>query len=203
MITIRNIHLKNGQKSILNIDEITLEPRKKYIVLGGNGTGKTLLLKQIHTKKRENLIFDATYSGKTRIKTVLIEHEPALISEKTVWQNLIFGVPKLNDTKKLEIKSIAEKIELSSYLDESVERICFSNKKLVEIVRAIAISPSLLLIDDLNKYFDDISFIKGVGLLQFAATRGSIVLCSSSEVLVGFENSFVIQDGILISNNPS
>lgn len=198
MITIRNINLKNKKQTILKFDEYTFDNKKKYVILGENGSGKTFLLRYLHQNKNKNISVGIS-SNKFKRTTVLIEHETRLMSGLSVWKNVIMGIPKLTKEKQYFVTKLCKQFELSSYFKDSIKNISFSKQKLIELIRAITIAPHLLLIDDFDKYFDEITSIQATALLQLAVAQDIIIICTASESQMGFDETLVIQQKKLYS----
>ena len=190
MLKIKKFELKKQKETILSIPEILLEDKYKNLVLGPNDKGKSALLNCIHSGE----CVEPFKNKEKRVPSVLIDYHDGLFNELSMWKNLCFGIPKLTETKKNLIKTLAEKVELDKYMSKKVAFLSFSNKKLVELIRATAIMPLLILIDDLDKYFDDINLIKAISILTFASNNGSIILASSGRKIFGFDKSFIIKN---------
>ncbi len=193
MIKIRELELKKTNKVVLTVPQITLENQNKYLILGPNNTGKSVFLSYIHSGE----CLEIDKGKEKRVRSVLIDCQNNLFDDKTVWENLCVGVNKPTATKKSLIKTLLGKVNLDNYLNNKAGTLCYSHKKLVEIIRATAINPLLILVDDLDKYFDDLNVIKAAGILSFATQEGATVIASSGRKLFGFEQNFIIKEGNL------
>ncbi len=193
MMKIKELELKKKDKVVLSVPQITLERQGKYLVLGPNNTGKSVFLENIHSGK----CLELETGKEKRVRSVLIDCQNNLFDEKTLWDNLCVGVNKPTATKKNLLKTLVEKVNLDHQLNNKTSTLCYSHKKLVEIIRATAINPFLILIDDFDKYFDDLNLIKAGSILSFAAQEGSTVIVSSGRKLFGFEQNFIIKKGTL------
>ena len=198
MLTIHNLALKSNKQTILDVKDLTLDFQKKYLLLGENSSGKSLFLNTLHINKGKNIAFTNLNEAKNRRLTILIEQKINLLENLSVWKNLQMGIPKINKEIKSSLTNLCKQVELTGYFNEKTCKLSFSNQKLIELIRAIVIAPALLLIDDFDKYFDDIVGIEAIALLALAVSRGVIVLCTSSQTQIGFDETLVIQDGKIL-----
>ena len=190
MIKIKELELKKKSQIVLDVPPITLEKQKKYLILGPNNTGKTVFLNYVHSGN----CLEFEKSKTKRVRSVLIDCQNNLFDDKSVWANLCVGTDKPTATKKNLLKTLAQKVELEHELGSKTGLLCYSHKKLVELIRATAINPLLILIDDFDKFFDDVNLIKAVGILSFAAQEGATIIASSGRKLFGFEKNFIIKE---------
>jgi len=197
MISIKKLNLQKDKKTVLSIDSIDLFPGKKYVVLGPNGSGKSFLLSNLHSTKK--VIYPE--DKKNRVKSILINNYFALFDDITVWDNLIFGIKKLSKTKKEILISLTKKIGLFKFLEIKTKLLPSSYGKLVELTRAVFISPYLLLIDDIDKYFDDSLNLKALNLLFFACQNGVTIFSASHSNQMESDKVFVIRNQRLTSQS--
>ncbi len=190
MIKIKELELKTKNQLVLDVPQITLEKQGKYLILGPNNTGKSVFLRYVHSG--ECLEFEK--SKEKKVRSVLIDCQNNLFDDKSVWANLCVGTDKPTATKKNMLKTLAQKVELENLLHTKTGLLCYSHKKLVELIRATAINPLLILIDDLDKYFDSVNLIKAIGILSFATQEGATIVASSGHKLFGFEKNFIIKE---------
>jgi hypothetical protein len=73
-----------------------------------------------------------------------------------------------------------------------------STLKMVELIRAAIQLPYIILIDDLDMYFDDIKLNQMMGIFEYATNNGSCILATTKQRLDNFELNFRIQKGILV-----
>ncbi len=120
-----------------------------------------------------------------------------MFAEKTVWENLCVGIARPTAAKKNLLKTLAERVGLGNQLPSKAMLLCNSDKKLVELIRATAINPFLILVDDLDKFFDEINILKAISILSLAAQEGATIIASATDKISNFKRNFVIKAGKL------
>ena len=148
------------KKEVLAEIDIFVDSKKTYGLLGPNGAGKTTLFSILaglikpsdgeiffDTKNVNNLNFEK----RSEYGVIYLPQEPSVFRELTVEENLkaAFEAKKY---KKLEIKNKILEILEEFNLKEISKQKCISlsggQRRRVEIARAIALSPKLILLDE-------------------------------------------------------
>jgi phospholipid/cholesterol/gamma-HCH transport system ATP-binding protein len=124
MIEIRNLHKSFGAKHVLTGVNLRVEKGESMVVIGGSGSGKSVLLKHIIgilkpdegniliddidiTSLKENELYEV------RKKFGMLFQMSALFDSMTVWENVGFSLLRHKKMNEKEIKSLAvEKLRL-------------------------------------------------------------------------------------------
>jgi len=202
MLSIRNFRLKIDDAELLEINKLEIKSSEKHLVLGNNNTGKSLFLKTIHGL---NLKFEGEILikekppifYKRKKKTILIETSPHLLWEEDVWKNIILPLSKVTSRQKQKIKELCKTADLFNDLKTKPEHLAFSTQKFIELIRAVIQLPYLILLDDLDCYFDEINLSKALEICNFAINAGTSILATSKTGLENFENIYRIQNKVL------
>lgn len=199
MLKISELVLNVKKENLLSIGELTIGSGELVNLIGPNQSGKSLLFKAIHGEyfsfsgeiniKEKPAIF-----YKKRKQTVLVENQSHLLYDETVWNNIILPFTKLNSHMKMKISELCIIAEIDEKLKMKVRTLSFSEQKFVEIIRAVAQLPYIVLIDDIDNFFDEINFAKALEIINFAIISGSSVFISSKKRLLGVDNIRKIQD---------
>ncbi len=148
------------EKELLAEIDIFVDSKKIYGLLGPNGAGKTTLFSVLaglikpsdgeiffDTKNVNNLNFEK----RCEYGVIYLPQEPSVFRELTVEENLKAAL-EAKKYKKLEIKSKILEILEEFNLKEISKQKCISlsggQRRRVEIARAIALSPKLILLDE-------------------------------------------------------
>lgn len=148
------------KKEVLAEIDIFVDSKKTYGLLGPNGAGKTTLFSILaglikpsdgeiffDTKNVNNLNFEK----RSEYGVIYLPQEPSVFRELTVEENLKAAL-EAKKYKKLEIKSKILEILEEFNLKEISKQKCISlsggQRRRVEIARAIALSPKLILLDE-------------------------------------------------------
>lgn len=171
MIEIVNLHKSFDANYVLRGVDLWIEKGESMVIIGGSGSGKSVLLKHIIGILRPD-------EGKILINgvdlTALKEHElyevrkkfgmlfqmSALFDSMTVWENVAFGMLRNKGMAHKEAKSIAvEKLRsvgLVGVEDLMPAELSGGMKKRVGLARAIAHEPEILLYDEPTTGLDPI-----------------------------------------------
>src|SRR5690625_278798 len=131
------------------------------VLFGPSGSGKTTILNCIAglTKMNDGCIklYDRllNQNGKILIpvqerKIGYLFQDYALFPHKTVWENIAYGMKDETDTKNL-----IERLKISHLLSRFPHEISGGEKQRVAFIRALAIKPRLLLLDEPFSALDD------------------------------------------------
>ena len=148
------------EKELLAEIDIFVDSKKIYGLLGPNGAGKTTLFSILAglIKPSEGEIFFDTknvnnlnFEKRSEYGVIYLPQEPSVFRELTVEENLKAAL-EAKKYKKLEIKSKILEILEEFNLKEISKQKCISlsggQRRRVEIARAIALSPKLILLDE-------------------------------------------------------
>ena len=181
MIDIRNISKTFGDRAVLEGISGTFKPGDTSLIIGGSGTGKSVLLKcMIGLVKPDS--GEVLYDGRNFLtgnideqKTIRREmgvlfQGSALFDSKTVLENVRFPLDMLTDQSASEKKDRAQECLLRVGLEGAGDRmpseISGGMKKRVGIARAIVLNPKYLFCDEPNSGLDPLTSIKIDQLIQ-------------------------------------
>ena len=171
-IKIRDLHKSFGQKHVLNGVDLDLYKGESLVVIGGSGTGKSVLIKCIQGL----LIPD---SGSIEIDDIEIANENpdvidsmhskmgmlfqggALFDSLTVWENVAFDLIQNRGFSKKEAKIVAIKVLRQVGLTEDIADLYPSElsggmQKRVGLARAVITRPEIIFFDEPTTGLDPI-----------------------------------------------
>lgn len=171
-IVLRDVHKRFGKKVVL--DGLTLEvPRgKSLVVIGGSGTGKSVMLKcilglirpdsgEILIDGQDSMKFGADEREQALRKFGMLFQGSALFDSLKVWENVAFGLIQGRRMARNEAKDIAlEKmgqVGLGPEVGElSPAELSGGMQKRVALARAIAAEPEIIFFDEPTTGLDPI-----------------------------------------------
>ncbi|MBI5674532.1 MAG: ABC transporter ATP-binding protein [Nitrospirae bacterium] len=171
MIELKNIHKSYGGNHVLRGVNLDIKKGESLVVIGGSGSGKSVLLKHIIglTKPDEGEVIvdsdvlsqlDEDGLNEVRKKFGMLFQSSALFDSMSVWENVGFGLKRHTDFKNKEIKDIAvEKLRMVGLVgveDEMPSELSGGMRKRVGLARAIAMEPQILLYDEPTTGLDPI-----------------------------------------------
>jgi len=171
MIEIINIHKSFDNNYVLRGVDLGIERGESMVVIGGSGSGKSVLLKHIIgiliPDEGKVLIDGVDLTAlkefelyEVRKKFGMLFQMSALFDSLSVWENVAFGILRNKSVSDREAKAIAiEKLELVGLIgaeDLMPAELSGGMKKRVGLARAIAHEPQILLYDEPTTGLDPI-----------------------------------------------
>ena len=171
-IRIRDLHKSFGPKLVLDGAELDVAEGESLVIIGGSGTGKSVLLKHVVGLLRPDsgtVEVDGTAVERLgnreitefRRKFGMAFQEGALFDSMTIWQNVAFPLQRL---KKMSHQQIDERVSecLSMVRLEGVEeklpsQLSGGMRRRVGFARAVAHSPEILLFDEPTTGIDPVT----------------------------------------------
>ena len=171
-IRIRGLRKAFGDKLVLDGVDLDVEPRTSMVVIGGSGSGKSVLLKcvlglvepdagSIEIDGRDILQMRALEREQVRAKIGMLFQAAALFDSLPVWENVAFGLLARHLCSRDEAKKRAGEVLKQVGLDPSVGELWPAElsggmQKRVGLARAIAAQPEILFFDEPTTGLDPI-----------------------------------------------
>jgi phospholipid/cholesterol/gamma-HCH transport system ATP-binding protein len=171
MIVVRDVHKSFGQNQVLRGVNLDVKCGETMVVIGGSGTGKSVLLKCIIGLLRHDrgeIYVDGQEISRLRerewnalmSKFGMVFQRDALFDSITIWENVGFGLRRHTRLSDEEIKTKAiEKLKLvglENVEDRMPAEISGGMRKRVSLARAIAMEPAIILYDEPTTGLDPI-----------------------------------------------
>jgi phospholipid/cholesterol/gamma-HCH transport system ATP-binding protein len=171
MIQIRDLHKSFAGKKVLQGVNLDIETGQTTTVIGGSGSGKSVLFKLIIglmkpdsgsiTVDDEDIV-QMTEKNLYRVvdKFGMVFQSGALFDSMTIGENLAFGIKKNKTTTPAEIQTTIDKclaeVGLSDVVHLLPAELSGGMKKRVAIARAIAKKPAIIMFDEPTTGLDPI-----------------------------------------------
>ena len=168
ILKIEKLHKSFGEKVILNDFNINITRNTSQVIIGGSGTGKSVLIKCILglIKQDQGIIsYNNTPLNRDTRKEINFYDEigmlfqgAALFDSLTVWENITFAIKskRKSDLREIALDKI-HKVGLdSTVLDLYPSELSGGMQKRVALARAIAKDPQLLFFDEPTTGLDPI-----------------------------------------------
>ncbi|MDP3259573.1 MAG: ABC transporter ATP-binding protein [Thermodesulfovibrionales bacterium] len=171
MIEIVDLYKAFGRNHVLRGANLKIEKGESMVVIGGSGSGKSVLIKHIiGTLKPDSgsILIDGVDIAKmsenelyeTRKRFGMLFQMAALFDSMKVWENVAFALMRHGKLKEKDAKEIAsEKLRMVGLMgveDLMPSELSGGMKKRVGLARAIAHSPEILLYDEPTTGLDPI-----------------------------------------------
>lgn len=162
-----------GSNHVLKGVDIDVEAGKSLVVLGGSGSGKSVMLKNalgLMTPDKGHILFDGENvthdQGKTReamrARIGMLFQSAALFDSLTVWENVAFRLlnadgMKRSDAKERAIDTLKQVRLGSDVANRTPAEISGGMQKRVGLARAIVSKPDLIFFDEPTTGLDPIT----------------------------------------------
>ncbi|MCB1680303.1 MAG: ABC transporter ATP-binding protein [Rhodospirillales bacterium] len=171
-IVMRDVHKSFGKNHILKGFNLEVPKGKSLVVIGGSGTGKSVMLKcilgllepdsgSILVDGEETIRVNAAKRDELMHKFGMLFQGGALFDSLKIWENVAFGLIHGLRTPKKEAREIAiEKIRDVGLKSEVAElfpaELSGGMQKRVSLARAIATNPEIIFFDEPTTGLDPI-----------------------------------------------
>lgn len=173
LLQLKGLYKSFGEKSVLNGIDIDVAPGKSLVIMGGSGSGKSVMLKcalGLLSPDEGEIIFDGqTITEKTteqlddmRRRTGMLFQGGALFDSLPVWQNIAFRLIHAKGVSKRDARDQAVIALRKVRLGEDVADLYPSElsggmQKRVSLARTIVTSPELIFFDEPTTGLDPIT----------------------------------------------
>jgi phospholipid/cholesterol/gamma-HCH transport system ATP-binding protein len=172
MIEIIDVHKSFGSLEVLRGVNLTIEQGESMTVIGGRGSGKSVLIKHVigllHPDKGRVIVdgqlmndLDEFGLNELRKKFGMLFQMAALFDSLTVWENVGFSLKQHTKHSDKEIREIATQklalVGLKDVEDKMPSELSGGMKKRVGLARAIAMDPAIILYDEPTTGLDPIA----------------------------------------------
>ena len=172
MIEIVNLHKSFGAFPVLRGVNLTVEKGESMTVIGGSGSGKSVLIKHIigllfpdkgQVTVDGEVLNDLDEQGlnEVRKKFGMLFQGAALFDSLTVWENVGFGLKQHTKMSDKDIRDVATQklalVGLKGVEEKMPADLSGGMKKRVGLARAIAMDPQIILYDEPTTGLDPIT----------------------------------------------
>ena len=170
MIELRGLHKSFGQNNVLAGVDLSIERGKSLVIIGGSGTGKSVLLKSILgliTPDQGQILVDGqdvTQADRDAFlaRFGMLFQGGALFDSLPVWQNIAFRLmrgslkrPK-DEARDIAIEKLRRVGLKSDVADRFPAELSGGMQKRVSLARAIATEPEIIFFDEPTTGLDPI-----------------------------------------------
>lgn len=171
-LKLTDVHKRFGSKTVLNGINLEVPKGKSVVVIGGSGTGKSVMLKcvlgiikpdsgSILVDGKDVMRMDTEAREETLRKFGMLFQGGALFDSLPVWENVAFGLiqgkkMKRRDAKEIAVDTLA-KVGLGAEVAELYPaELSGGMQKRVGLARAIATEPEIIFFDEPTTGLDPI-----------------------------------------------
>ncbi len=171
-IAVKGLHKSFGPKKVLRGIDLTLQKGESLVVIGGSGSGKSVLIKSIigllpPTKGTIAIDGQDTTHLSTRARNEVMHkfgylfQGGALFDSLPIWENIAFGLIQAEGMPRAQAKEVALQKLLQVGMEKSVgdlypAELSGGMQKRVSLARAIATDPEIIFFDEPTTGLDPI-----------------------------------------------
>ena len=193
-LVIKNLHKTFGKNRVLRGIDFTLSEGERVVILGPSGSGKSTFLRCINWMEEPTsgeIYFDGVRVTEKNIRKVrrnigMVFQHFNLITNMTVMENLMLAPLKLRIMKReaaeKRAKELLRHIGLSNKANAYPASLSGGQKQRVAIIRAMMLSPEVLLFDEPTSALDPESIGDVLGLIRELADRGMTIIIVTHEM---------------------
>ncbi len=222
-LRLRGVRKQFGGKRVLDGIDLTVMPRTSLVVIGGSGSGKSVLLKcilgviepdagSIEIDGRDITAMSHTDREEARAQIGMLFQNGALFDSLPVWENVAFGLLARRKVSRADAPAAAASFLAQVGLADSVGMLSPAElsggmQKRVALARAIAAQPDILFFDEPTTGLDPIMGAIIDGLIvdcvkRLGSTAVAITHDMASAKRIG-DQVAMIHKGRIIWNGPS
>ena len=193
-LEVQNVSLKINGKIIVENVSLSVMPGEIVGLLGPNGAGKTSLfsiLAGLSKPSEGEVLYDSkivnnlSFEKRSELGVIYLPQEPSIFRELTVEENIKAALEaKKYEKKEIENKfsRISEEFDLMSIKTQKCNSLSGGQRRRVEIARAIALNPKLILLDEPFAGIDPLIINEIKTLIKNLKNKGIGVLISDHNV---------------------
>jgi phospholipid/cholesterol/gamma-HCH transport system ATP-binding protein len=222
-IRVRGLRKSFGDKRVLDGIDLDVMPGTSMVVIGGSGTGKSVLLKcilgliepdegVIEIDGTDILRMDRRRREQVRARIGMLFQNAALFDSLPVWENVAFGLLAQHKASRREARERANDVLASVGLAASVgdlspAELSGGMQKRVGLARAIAAQPDILFFDEPTTGLDPIMGAVIDGLIvdcvkRLGSTAVAITHDMASAMRIG-DMAAMLHQGRVIWTGPA
>ena len=193
-LVIKNLKKSFGKNKVLRGIDFELKEGERVVVLGPSGSGKSTFLRCINWMEEPTsgeIIFDGEVVTEKNIRRIrrnlgMVFQHFNLINNMTVMENLLLAPLKLKlmkrDTAEKRAMELLHHIGLPSKADAYPASLSGGQKQRIAIIRAMMLSPEVLLFDEPTSALDPESIGDVLSLIRELADRGMTIMIVTHEM---------------------
>jgi polar amino acid transport system ATP-binding protein len=218
-VTLEGVTKRFDELVVLREIELTVDLHQVVCLIGASGSGKSTLLRcinRLETVDGGTIVVDGqTITAGTvdvnalRRKIGIVFQAFNLFPHMTVMQNITLAPRKTRGLSKSEAKTQARdllgRIGLLEKADEYPDRLSGGQQQRVAIARALAMSPTLMLLDEITSALDPQLVSEVLNLVRDLANTGMTMIIATHEMSfareVGDKVCF-LDGGVILEEGP-
>jgi len=218
-LQIEGVHKRFGPNEVLRGIDLEVTPHEVICLIGASGSGKSTLLKCINLTERvtsgrivvegEEITARNVDVNRIRRNIGIVFQAFNLFPHMTVLKNVTLAPRKALGKPRRECETEAcellERFGLLDKRDEYPDRLSGGQQQRAAIVRALAMQPRIMLLDEVTSALDPELVAEVLGVIRELAESGMTMLIATHEM--GFARDIAhrvcfLHDGVILEQGP-
>jgi polar amino acid transport system ATP-binding protein len=196
LLNVTALHKYYGENHVLKGIDLKVEEGEVVAIIGRSGSGKSTLLRTLNGLESINdgvIEVDGEYIDAARAdlrslrqKVGMVFQQFNLFPHLTVGENVMLAPQVVKKTSRADAEKIArqmlERVGLSEKFDAYPERLSGGQQQRVAIARALAMSPKVLLCDEITSALDPELVNEVLAVVKQLASEGMTLIMVTHEM---------------------
>lgn len=220
LLRVTALHKHYGNHHVLKGIDLTVEEGQVVAIIGKSGSGKSTLLRTLNGLESINdgvIEVDREYLDAARVNLRSLRQKVGMVFQQfnlfphlTVGENVMLAPQVVKKTSKDEARALArqmlERVGLAEKFDSYPDRLSGGQQQRVAIARALAMSPKVLLCDEITSALDPELVNEVLMVIKQLAREGMTLIMVTHEMRfareVGDKLVFMHQGKVHESGHP-
>ena len=195
-LILESVHKSFGEDEVLKGIDLTVEPHEVVCLIGASGSGKSTLLRCVNLVEPidsgrivvdgEEITAPGVDTNRIRRGIGIVYQTLNLFPHMTVLRNITLAPREVLRTDRAEAeknaRSLLERFGLLDKQDEYPDRLSGGQQQRVAIVRALAMHPHLMLLDEVTSALDPELVADVLAVIKDLAREGMTMLIATHEM---------------------
>jgi tungstate transport system ATP-binding protein len=187
LLSIRNLRKSYGERKLLDIDAVTIQPASAYVLTGANGAGKSTFLRILAGLEPAETS-EASFAGQPIQMTpyprllrdaIVYVHQHPVIFSTSVAHNIGYGLGARGIARAEIARRVDEAMEwagVTHLRNSNPHTLSGGEKQRIALARARILEPKLLLLDEPTSNLDGAAREQVIALIPTLTGSGSSVI---------------------------
>jgi tungstate transport system ATP-binding protein len=197
LLSVRGMRKRHGERTLFEIDQLSIEAATAYVLTGVNGAGKSTLLRMLAGLERceactvefEGRSMPLHPSPQALRRAIVFVHQHPIMFSTSVFHNIAYGLLARGESRHSVAPVVEDAMQwagVAHLRDTDPARLSGGEKQRVALARARVLQPRLLLLDEPTANLDGPAREQVIGLIPTLLERGSsVVMACHDRDLIG------------------
>ena len=195
-LLLEDVYKSFGENEVLKGIDLTVEPHEVVCLIGASGSGKSTLLRCVNlvepidsgrvVVEGEEITAPGVDTNRIRRRIGIVYQSFNLFPHMTVLRNITLAPREALGTDRAEAeknaRALLERFGLLDKQDEYPDRLSGGQQQRVAIVRALAMRPHLMLLDEVTSALDPELVAEVLAVIRELAREGMTMLIATHEM---------------------